>query len=249
MGKGKLYVVGTGPGHTDYICQRALDALADSEVITGYKTYTDLIQPLTQGKEVLSSGMRKEVERCQEAVDIAAEGKRVSMISSGDAGIYGMAGLVLEIVHERGLDVEVEVVPGITSAISSASLVGAPLMNDFVVISLSDLMTPWEVILHRLEHAIKGDFVMVIYNPKSKKRIEQLNQCVEMLLEHRDASTPVAIVKSAMREEGHQTVTMLGEMLSHEIDMTTTLIVGNSQTYISQGKMITPRGYKGIINS
>lgn len=244
MNKGKLYVVGTGPGNTSYMCNRAFEAIADSQVIVGYKTYTDLIAHLTEGKEILSSGMRKEIERCTEAVEVAATGKHVSMISSGDAGIYGMAGLILEITQETQANIEVEIVPGITSAISSASLVGAPLMNDFVVLSLSDLMTPWEVILHRLKHAIAGDFVLVLYNPKSKKRIEQLNQAVAMLLESRKESTPVAIVKSAMREEGHQTVTTLADMLNHPIDMTTTLIIGNSQTYINAGKMITPRGYK-----
>lgn len=243
MNNGKIYVIGTGPGNLDYMCQRAFDALEDSEIVTGYSTYIKLIEHLLDEKTVLSSGMRKEVDRCREAVELAITGKRVCMISSGDAGIYGMAGLVLEIAQELAPDLDVEVVPGITSAISSASLVGAPLMNDFVVLSLSDLMTPWEVILHRLKHAIEGDFVISLYNPKSKKRVKQLEQCVAMLLEHRAGDTPVAIVKSAMRAEQRQVVTTLADMLNHEIDMTTTLLIGNSQTRIQNGKMITPRGY------
>lgn len=241
---GKIYIIGTGPGAIEYMCQRAINAIAASEVIVGYKTYTKQIESLIEGKELLSSGMRQEVERCRQVIDIALSGKTVSMISSGDAGIYGMAGVILEMLATDQIEVEVEVVPGITSAISSASLVGAPLMNDFAVISLSDLMTPWEVIVKRIECAAMGDFAIALYNPKSRERVKQIEIFRDILLKHRPAETPVAIVRDAMREGCETELCTLSDMLEKEIDMTTTLIVGNSQTYVAQGRMITPRGYK-----
>jgi len=240
----KLYVIGTGPGSTEHLTQKALQAIEESEVIVGYLTYTNLIKELVLGKEIISSGMRKEVDRCQEAVEIAKSGKIVAMISSGDSGVYGMAGIILEIQQKIAPDLEVEIVPGITSAISSASLIGAPLMNDFAVISLSDLMTSWTVIEKRVEAAAMGDFVMSIYNPKSKERVNQIEIARNIILKYRSPETPVGIIKNAMREKSATTLTTLEKMLEFDIDMTTTLIVGNSQTYVQDNKMITPRGYK-----
>jgi precorrin-3B C17-methyltransferase len=241
---GKIFVVGTGPGYEEYLSLRAIEVLKDCDVVVGYKTYINLIEKLIEGKEVVSSGMRREVERCAEVIALAENGKKVCLISSGDPGVYGMAGIVLEMVDKANNGIEVEVVPGITSALSSASLAGAPLMNDFAVISLSDLMTPWEVIEKRTEKAAEGDFVICVYNPKSNERVQQIEIFTSILLRHRNPQTPVAIVKNAMRDQSCVTLTTLSEMFSFPIDMTTTLIIGNSQTYISNGKMITPRGYK-----
>lgn len=240
----KIYIIGTGPGSIEYMSQRAINAVKACDIVVGYKTYINLIQSLLDDKTVVSSGMRKEVDRCGEVIHLAKQGNVVGLISSGDAGVYGMAGILLEMLAQRGDDIDVEVVPGITSALSSASLAGAPLMNDFAVISLSDLMTPWEVITHRIDKAAEGDFVISLYNPKSKERVEQIGIFQEIVMRHRKPETPVAIVRDAMREEQQVTITTLGEMLTHHIDMTTTLIVGNSQTFVYNGKMITPRGYK-----
>ena len=241
---GKIYVVGTGPGFEEYLSIRAIEVLKECDVVVGYKTYINLIEKLIIGKEVISSGMRREVERCAEVLDIAEKGKKVCLISSGDPGVYGMAGIMLEMVDKANSAIEVEIIPGITSALSSASLAGAPLMNDFAVISLSDLMTPWNIIENRIVKAAEGDFVICVYNPKSTERIQQIAIFSNILLKHRKPETPVAIVKNAMREKSLVTLTSLKEMLSFPIDMTTTLIIGNSQTYISKGKMITPRGYQ-----
>lgn len=241
--KGKIFIVGTGPGAIEYMSQRAITAIQLSDVVIGYKTYIDLILPLIDKQEVVSSGMRREVERCQQVIDIAVQGKSVALISSGDPGVYGMAGILLEMAAKSNPDLEVEVVPGITSALSSASLVGAPLMNDFAVISLSDLMTPWSVITNRIDKATQGDFVLAIYNPKSMERTEQIEECIAIIMKYRAADTPVAIIKNAMRDKSGVLITTLGETCQQHIDMTTTLIIGNSQTYVVNGKMITPRGY------
>ncbi|MDP4269075.1 MAG: precorrin-3B C(17)-methyltransferase [Bacteroidota bacterium] len=240
----KIFIIGTGPGSIEYMSQRAINAVKACNIVVGYKTYINLIQSLLDEKTVVSSGMRKEVDRCGEVINLAKEGNVVGLISSGDAGVYGMAGILLEMLAQSGDDIDVEVVPGITSALSSASLAGAPLMNDFAVISLSDLMTPWEMITHRIDKAAEGDFVISLYNPKSKERVEQIGIFRDIVLRHRKPETPVAIVRDAMREEQQVTITTLGEMLTHHIDMTTTLIVGNSQTFVHNGRMITPRGYK-----
>ncbi|WP_243345848.1 precorrin-3B C(17)-methyltransferase [Parabacteroides sp. FAFU027] len=240
----KIFIIGTGPGSIEYMSQRAINAVKACNIVVGYKTYINLIQSLLDDKTVVSSGMRKEVDRCGEVINLAKQGNVVGLISSGDAGVYGMAGILLEMLAQSGDDIDVEVVPGITSALSSASLAGAPLMNDFAVISLSDLMTPWEVITHRIDKAAEGDFVISLYNPKSKERVEQIGIFREIVLRHRKPETPVVIVRDAMREEQQVTITTLGEMLTHHIDMTTTLIVGNSQTFVHNGRMITPRGYK-----
>jgi precorrin-3B C17-methyltransferase len=240
---GKIYIVGTGPGAKEHMSLRAIEALKESDVIVGYKTYIDLLSGIIEGKTVISSGMRRETERCSQVIGLAAEGKTVSLISSGDPGVYGMAGILLEMLHQSQHQIAVEIVPGITSALSSASLAGAPLMNDFAVISLSDLMTPWEVIENRIDKAAQGDFVMCIYNPKSAERVKHIENCAQIVSKYRKPDTPVAIVRDAMREGADVTLTTLAEITLQEIDMTTTVIIGNSQTFVSCGKMITPRGY------
>ena len=216
--------------------------------------YIDLVRPLLSNQEVIATGMMGELQRCQLAIDRALAGARVALISSGDVGIYGMAGLALEVCQERGIrlgplssgseiDLPLEVVPGVPALAAAAALLGAPLMHDFASVSLSDLMTPWEVIKKRVEAAAAADFVLVIYNPKSKKRDWQLAKVQEILLHYRQPETPVGIVSRAMREGQEVRVTSLGEMLQHPVDMQTIIIIGNSQTYEAGGYMITPRGY------
>ena len=241
--KGKIYVVGIGPGRMDHMSLRAVDALGEAQVVIGYSTYTDLIAGLVKGKEVISSGMRKETERCMEALRLAESGKSVALVSSGDPGVYGMAGIMLEILESRGSGVEIEIVPGITSSGAAASILGAPLMHDHALISLSDLLTDWDLIKKRLEYAALGDFVICLYNPRSKSRTEQIVEARQILLRHRKGETPVGIVRDAMREGQKSAITTLEGMLEHTIDMTTVIIIGNSTTYVSRGRMITPRGY------
>ncbi|MBI1921391.1 MAG: cobyric acid synthase [Geobacter sp.] len=239
----KLYVVGIGPGDPGHMTQEAHDALKDAEVVVGYKTYIDLIRPLLKKKEVVSSGMMKEVERCGEALRIAASGKTVALVSSGDAGVYGMAGLVLELAKERD-DVEIVIVPGVSAVQAAASVLGAPLMHDFAVISLSDLLTPWELIRKRLNAAAEADFVTALYNPRSKGRVTQIEEARDIFLRGRSPETPVGIVRNACREGEEKVVTTLAEMLDHPIDMFSIVIIGNSRTFVDgKGRMVTPRGY------
>lgn len=219
------------------------EALAASEVIIGYQTYLDLIPEFLAGKEVIASQMMKEVDRCRKALDLAAEGKTVALVSGGDPGIYAMAGLVFEMAKEQGDSVEIEVIAGIAALNACAARLGAPLMHDFAAISLSDLLTPWEKIEQRLEAAASADFVVAIYNPKSKKRAEHIVRAREILLKHRSPETPVGIVTAATRENERIVLTTLAKMLESEIDMQTTIIVGNSTTFAWQGVMVTPRGY------
>ncbi len=240
---GKLYVVGIGPGTRDDMTIRALRALEDSDVVVGYKLYLELLGDLLQGKEIISSGMRREVERCRRAVEEAAHGRKVALVSSGDAGIYGMAGIALQVVEEFEPGLNIEIVPGVTAASAAAAGLGAPLMHDFAVISLSDLLTSWEQVEDRLHRAGAGDFVVVLYNPKSRGRTEQIRRAHEILSSYRQGDTPVGIVRNAGRPGEEIRVTRLDHMLREEIDMTTTLIVGNSQSYIFQNRIITPRGY------
>ncbi len=249
--KGKLFVVGIGPGEVGHITQKALDALFEAEVIVGYKTYVKLIRGLIKGKEVVSTGMTQEVDRCKAAIELAEKGKKVAIISSGDAGIYGMAGLVYELISCRGgvtpplLTVhDIEVIPGVSALNAAAAILGAPLMHDFAAISLSDLLTPLRLIQKRIEAAAMADFVICLYNPKSSGRTEQIGIARDILLRYRKPETPVGIVRNAMREGQETVITILADMLNHEIDMLTTVIIGNSQTYVVDGVMITPRGYK-----
>ncbi|MGE4283631.1 MAG: precorrin-3B C(17)-methyltransferase [Clostridia bacterium] len=241
---GKIYVIGLGPGGREHMTQKALKAIEVSEVIVGYKTYINFIEDLLDSKEVESSGMRKEIDRCRFALEKALEGKTVSLVSSGDAGVYGMAGIMLEVVKEAGIDIEVEIVPGISAVNAAASVLGAPVMHDFAVISLSDLLTPWTVIKKRLECASQGDFIIALYNPKSHGRTEQIIRARDIMMEYKSSDTPVGIVRNACREGQQIQITNLGEMLDCDIDMLSVVIIGNSATYIHEGKIITPRGYE-----
>ncbi|WP_432665693.1 precorrin-3B C(17)-methyltransferase [Wukongibacter baidiensis] len=241
--KGKVYVIGIGPGNRDQMSMMALKAIENSDVIVGYKTYVNLIEDLLEGKEVINSGMKKEVERCELTIDEAEKGKVVSIVSSGDPGVYGMAGVILELVHKRNSNVEVEIVPGITAANAAASSLGAPLMHDYAVISLSDLLTDWDVIKKRIDCAAAGDFIISLYNPRSKGRVTQIEEAREIILKYRDPSTTVGIVRNAKRQGEEVVVTTLEEMLNHEINMFTMVIIGNTNTYEANNMMITPRGY------
>lgn len=240
----KLYVVGIGPGDLDHMTFQANEALDTADAVVGYKTYLDLVNPLIAGKEIISSGMMKEVERCREALDLAAAGKTVALVSSGDAGIYGMAGLALELAAEMASPPEIVVVPGVSAVQAAAAVLGAPLMHDFAVISLSDLLTPWDLIERRLVAAATADFVVALYNPRSKGRVHQIEAARNILIAARPEDTPVGIVRNAMREGEERIVTSLGRMLDYPIDMFSLVIVGNSSTFVDPaGRMVTPRGY------
>lgn len=216
--------------------------MEEAEAIVGYRTYLDLIPGFLTGKKVVESGMTQEIHRCREALALARSGLEVAVVSGGDPGVYGMAGLILELLEE-GEEVFVEIIPGITAATAAAAVLGAPLMNDFAVISLSDLLTPWEVIEGRLRAAARGDFVVALYNPRSKNRTRPIERAREIFLECRGVATPVGIVRNARREGEQTAITTLGKMLDHPIDMLTTVIIGNSQTSVRGGFMVTPRGY------
>ncbi|MGD0621570.1 MAG: precorrin-3B C(17)-methyltransferase [Thermacetogeniaceae bacterium] len=240
-------MVGIGPGDQAHLSYDAAGELASAGVIVGYRTYLQLLKGiLPPGGLTLGSGMRQEVERARLAVAHALSGRRVAVVSSGDAGVYGMAGLVLEVLLDTGRQSEVDfrVVPGITAASAAAALLGAPLMHDFAVISLSDLLTPWEVIRRRIEAAARGDFVVVFYNPKSRRRVTQIEEAREVLLGHRKPDTPVGVVTGAGRSGQQVVLSDLERFLSVEIDMQSVVLVGNSQSYIRDGFMVTPRGYK-----
>ena len=241
--KGKIYVVGTGPGVKEQMSLRAVEIIESVDIVIGYKTYIDLLEDSFRLKEVISSGMRKELERCEQSLEIAESGKTVALVSSGDPGIYGMAGIMLEIVEREKSSVQVEIVPGITSCLASASLLGAPIMHDFAVISLSDLLTEWKLIRKRIKSAAKSDFVICLYNPASRSRKDQVKEARSIILKSRDVMTPVGIVRDAMRTGEEIIITDLRGMLEFEIDMSTTIIIGNSRTYVSNNRMITPRGY------
>ena len=225
--------------------QHAREAIERSQVVIGYKTYVKLLGNLVRGKEVVSSGMTEEIERAKCAIENARTGKKVSLISSGDPGVYGMAGLLLELLDKRDLNkVEIEIVPGIISANACASLLGAPLMHDFAVVSLSDLLTDLKLIKYRIKLAAKGDFVIVLYNPKSAKRIIPFKETCDILLKYRSPHTPVGIVRNAYRDDQEVIITTLKRLISSKkINMVTTVIIGNSKTYLKGRFMITPRGY------
>lgn len=242
---GILAVVGTGPGAVDLVTPRARCAIENADIVVGYTTYLDLVTDcIRPEQEVISSAMMQEIDRCRKALELADTGKKVALVCGGDPGIYAMAGLVYELVKETGSPSNIDIIPGIAALNSCAAILGAPLMHDFAAISLSDLMTPWEVIEKRLQAAAMADFVTVIYNPKSKKRTTQIVRAREIMLEHRDPLTPVGIVSGATRPHETVRLTTLETMLKEEIGMQTTVIIGNRATFVSQGKMITPRGYK-----
>lgn len=244
--RGKIFIVGTGPGSLKHITPAAREAIRASDIIVGYGTYLDLITALTGDKEVLSTGMTQEVNRCRKAVELALQGRTVAVISGGDPGIYAMAGLVFEILrgHEQGTALSVEVIPGISALNAAASRLGAPLMHDFACISLSDRLTPWDIIEQRLETAASADFVLVLYNPRSQGRSGHINRAREIVLKHRSPETVVGIVQGAMRERERVIVTDLGRMQDSDIDMQTTVVIGNSKTFRWNDLMITPRGYE-----
>jgi precorrin-3B C17-methyltransferase len=241
-----LSVVGLGPGDSSLLAPLALDRLARAEAVVGYGTYLDLVDPaLLAGKEIVSTGMMGELERAGQAVDLALSGKRTTVVSGGDAGVYGMAGLVLEVVEGRGLSgrLEVEVVPGIPALCAAAALLGAPLTHDFASVSLSDLLTPWPVIEKRLACAAEGDFVIVLYNPRSKRRSGHLERALEIIGQHRGPDTPAGMVRNAYRQGQEVLATTLGGLDPAKADMLTILIVGNSSSYLAGGRIVTPRGY------
>ena len=237
-------MVGIGPGATDEVSQKALNVLKSAETIVGYKLYIDLIADIVKNKRIITSTMRKEIERVQLAIQEAQSGKTVCIISSGDPGVYGMAGLVLEMVSKENLSLPVEIIPGIPAANAAAAVLGAPLMHDYAVISLSDLLTPWEIIEKRVECASEADFVIVLYNPKSSQRDWQIEKTANIILQHKSPATPVGIVKDASREGESVVITTLDKMTSCPIDMTTIIIIGNSTTFIYHNYMVTKRGYQ-----
>ncbi len=241
---GKVIIAGIGPGSKEDITPAVLEAVREADVVVGYKYYFQFVEPyLPKGCECVDTGMKKERERAEQAFELAEQGKTVVIISSGDAGIYGMAPLVYEMKHERQSEIQVEALPGISAFQKAASLLGAPIGHDMCIISLSDLMTPWEVIERRIKAAAEGDFVTAVYNPKSQGRYWQLYRLQELFLEYRSADTPVGYVRQAGREEQNVKITTLGDFNPEDIDMFTVVLIGNSQSYVTDGKMITPRGY------
>jgi len=239
---GKLFVVGIGPGGLEHMTIKARMAIEESSIIVGYTKYIEYIKPLLSGKEVFSTGMRGEIERCQKSIQLAKD-KTVAIISTGDSGIYGMAGLILEMV-DKETEVQLEVIPGVTASSAAASLIGAPLMHDNCNISLSDLMTPYEIIKKRIKLAADADFVISLYNPKSKGRANYLSESIDIIKNYRMDKTPVAVVKNALRESQEVYLYTLGNFKDDNVDMFSIVIIGNSKSFIKDGKFITPRGYK-----
>ncbi len=241
---GKIIVAGIGPGSQEDITPAVLDAVREADAIVGYKYYFQFIEPFVkEGCECIDTGMKKERERALQAFELAEQDKNLVVISSGDAGLYGMAPLIYEMKQERHSDIEIYTLPGISAFQKAASLLGAPIGHDVCLISLSDLMTPWEVIERRIKAAAMGDFVTAIYNPKSHGRYWQLYRLQELFLKERSKETPVGYVRQAGREEQEIKVTTLGAFDPEDVDMFTVILIGNSQSYVADGKMITPRGY------
>ena len=238
----KLYVIGIGPGEEAFMTLQAMKALQEADLIVGYGVYADLVRPLFPQKEYLTTPMKQEIERCRMAVDAACEGRTVAVISSGDAGVYGMAGPVLELA--QGKDVEIEIVAGVTAALSGAAVLGAPLTHDFAVISLSDLLTPWETIEKRLDAAAAADFCIAIYNPSSQKRADYLKKACDILMRHKAPQTVCGIVRNIGRQGQSSELLSLEQLRDTAVDMFTTVFIGNAQTMITDGRMVTPRGYR-----
>ena len=254
-----LYVIGTGPGDISYMSRRAIEIIKQVDCIAGYTTYIYLISDLVKDKQIISTGMMKEVERVEKAIETAMSGKSCALVSGGDPGIYAMAGLVFEICKQRDIkiararnkknqpdkntDLFLEIVPGIPALAAGAALAGAPLTHDFAAISLSDLLTPWKKIEKRLTCAAMADFVIVLYNPKSKKRNWQLKRAQELILEYRDTTTPVGIVTGAMRENQRVSFKTLDQMDTAEVGMQTVLFIGSSASLRYLDFLFTPRGY------
>ena len=241
---GKIIVAGIGPGSKEDITPAVLDAVRQADVIVGYKYYFQFIEPFVkEGCECIDTGMKKERERAEQAFEQAEQGKTVVVISSGDAGLYGMAPLIYEMKQAHQSDVEIDTLPGISAFQKAASLLGAPIGHDMCIISLSDLMTPWEVIERRIKAAAVGDFVTAVYNPKSHGRYWQLYRLQEIFLKYRSVDTPIGYVRQAGRDEQAIKVTTLEQFDPEEVDMFTVILIGNSQSYVTDGRIITPRGY------
>lgn len=240
---GKLYIVGIGPGGREGMTREAAQALQESDCIVGYHVYTQLVQEEYPDKEYYTTPMTKEVDRCRQALAFAAEGRTISLVCSGDAGVYGMSGLVYQLQEEYP-DVEIQVVAGVTAALAGAAVLGAPLIHDFALISLSDLLTPWEKIEKRLLLAAEADFVIVLYNPSSKKRHDYLQKACDLILQHQSPDTVCGLVEQIGREGERSQVLTLEQLRNTQVNMFTTVFIGNSQTREMNGKMITPRGYE-----
>ena len=236
---GKLYVIGIGPGGLEHMTLRAKDAIEESNIIIGYNKYIDMIKPIVEDKELFSTGMRGEESRCRKALELSKENNIVALISTGDSGIYGMAGLILQMKEDEN----VEIIPGVTASSAAGSVVGAPLMHDNCNISLSDLMTPYDLIKKRVRNAADADMVISLYNPRSKGRPDYLRDAIEIIKEYRDLNTPVAVVRHALREGQEYKLFTLENFDEEVVDMFSIVIVGNSQSLIKEGKFITPRGY------
>lgn len=241
----KLYVIGIGPGEYEQMTLKAIHAMEKSEVIIGYTVYVDLVKEHFPGKEFLTTPMKKEVDRCVMAFEEAKKGKVVSMICSGDAGVYGMSGLMYE-VGVNYPEVELEIIPGVTAATGGAAVLGAPLIHDFCLISLSDLLTPWEKIEARLLAAAEADFVVCLYNPSSRKRSDYLQKACDLMMQYKSPETVCGIVSYIGRDGEHYEVMDLKTLRDTKVDMFTTAWVGNSQTKEINGKMVTPRGYRNV---
>ena len=241
----KISVVGIGPGGLDEMTPKARKAIEEAQVVAGYNTYIKFIEKILGGKKIIGRAMMQEVERSQLAIEEALTGRNVAVVSGGDAGVYGMAGLVLEMI----LDLpekdrpQLEIIAGVSAVNAAAAILGAPLMNDFAIISLSDLMTPWEVIQKRVLAAAQGDFVIALYNPKSKRRVIQLAEVQKILLRFREKNTPVGIVTNAGRDDESKIISTLENFTREEVNMFSLVIIGNSQTFVKAGYMLTPRGY------
>ncbi len=243
MAKGKLYLVGLGPGGAEQMTRRAYAALAEAEVICGYHVYVDLVKEDFPAKRYLMTGMTKEVDRCKLALAEVLKGQVVAMISSGDVGVYGMAGIMLEVAAPYP-ELEIELIPGVTAACSGAALLGAPLGSDCCLISLSDLLTPWEKIEKRLLCAAQGDFCIALYNPASHRRQDYLARACALLLQYQQPGVPCGIVRNIGRPGEAYELTTLGELGSKTVDMFATVLIGNSQSRIINGRLVTPRGYR-----
>ena len=242
--RGKLHVVGFGPGGKDDMTIRAVRTIENADVIYGYTKYIEILRPIFPDKEYKYNGMTKETERCRLAIEEAMTGKDVAMVSSGDSGIYGMAGIIYELAFSMGADIDIDTIPGITAASSSASILGAPLMHDTALISLSDLMTPLDLIMKRVDRAADSDMIICLYNPKSKGRTEYLEQARQIMLKYKSWETPVGIVRNAGRPDEAHWFTTLGDLDDSKVDMFCTVVIGNAGTYVKNDRMITPRGYK-----
>ena len=240
-----VYVVGLGPGDPQFLTAQAQSALEEAEVLCGYPVYLDLVRPYYPEKEYYATGMTKELDRCRWALETAHSGRTVALVCSGDAGVYGMASPLLELA-EGCPDVTVEVVPGLTAALSGGAVLGAPLAHDFCVLSLSDRLTPWEVIEKRLRGAAAGDFCIALYNPGSKTRTSHLRRACDILLETLPPETVCGLARSVGRVGESHTLTTLGALRDTAADMLTTVLIGNSRTRVVNGRMVTPRGYRGV---